>query len=150
MLAGHFLKRLNPNGSTSTPLREDVVAELVRRPWPGNVRELRNAIERAAIVARGQAIRPEHLPPPSILPDAGPGSLGDELPDAIGQRIGQWTDRAIEQGDGPLYDRLLDLVEPPFLAAVLARLRGHRAQAADRMGIHRSTLRQKLRKYGLE
>ena len=33
-------------------------------PWLGNVRELRDAIERAAIIARGREVRPEHLPYP--------------------------------------------------------------------------------------
>jgi DNA-binding NtrC family response regulator len=35
---------------------------LTRYPWPGNVRELRNAVERAALLARGELILPEHFP----------------------------------------------------------------------------------------
>ena len=35
---------------------------LTRYPWPGNVRELRNAMERAALLSRGELILPEHLP----------------------------------------------------------------------------------------
>ena len=34
---------------------------LLRHDWPGNVRELRNALERAAILADGGPIRPDHL-----------------------------------------------------------------------------------------
>ena len=39
-----------------------VAAGLVRYRWPGNVRELRNAMERAALLSRGEIVLPEHLP----------------------------------------------------------------------------------------
>ena len=39
-----------------------VVAGLTRYRWPGNVRELRNAMERAALLSRGEIVLPEHLP----------------------------------------------------------------------------------------
>jgi two-component system response regulator AtoC len=35
---------------------------LLRYSWPGNVRELRNALERAALLSRGELVLPEHLP----------------------------------------------------------------------------------------
>jgi len=64
-LAAHFLAR---RGGAAAPA-VDVLEALRARPWPGNVRELRNAIEHAAILARGGPIRPEHLPPaPSPAP----------------------------------------------------------------------------------
>jgi two-component system nitrogen regulation response regulator GlnG len=49
-----------------------------------------------------------------------------------------------------LYDRFLALVEPPLLESLLRRGQGNRAWAAQQLGIHRATLRQKLRKYGVE
>ena len=49
-----------------------------------------------------------------------------------------------------LYDRVLGLVEPPLLESVLRQNQGNRALAARQIGIHRATLRQKLRKYGVE
>ena len=51
------------------PLAGEVLDELGGRPWVGNVRELRCLIEHAAIVARGQPIRPEHLPSAPERPD---------------------------------------------------------------------------------
>jgi DNA-binding NtrC family response regulator len=39
-----------------------VAAALGRYRWPGNVRELRNAMERAALLSRGEIVLPEHLP----------------------------------------------------------------------------------------
>ena len=58
-LATHFIgmfSRLQPRFSTA------VVNALTRYRWPGNVRELRNAMERAALLSRGEIVLAEHLP----------------------------------------------------------------------------------------
>jgi two-component system nitrogen regulation response regulator GlnG len=154
-LTRHFLRRVDPGGEAAGALGDDVIAVLMQRPWPGNVRELRNAIERAAILARGQPIRPEHLTSPSSKAVPVPGAPPDLSRGSIQEQIAAWTEgalRAAAEGrdDAPLYERLLELVEPPFLRAVLGRSKGHRAGAAQQIGIHRATLRQKLRKYGLD
>ena len=132
-------------------LSQGVLAELHSRAWPGNARELRNAIEHAAIVARGRPIRPEHLP------QASTGTPAVGTPDARGfeDEVIRWAGReSLDGGAGPgeprLYERFLEIVEPPFLRTVLERCRGNRATASQALGIHRATLRQKLRKYGIE
>ena len=50
----------------------------------------------------------------------------------------------------PLYEQFLQLAEPPILRAILEECGHNRAAAAQILGIHRATLRQKLRKYGIE
>ncbi|MEY4941531.1 MAG: hypothetical protein RIQ93_3266 [Verrucomicrobiota bacterium] len=58
-LATHFIEmfsRQKPRFSAT------VTASLMRYRWPGNVRELRNAMERAALLSRGEIVLPEHLP----------------------------------------------------------------------------------------
>src|SRR5205823_6591289 len=55
-LAEHFLRRFEPN---ALPLPAETVRFLQSLPWFGNVRELRNALEHAAIVARGGPLLPE-------------------------------------------------------------------------------------------
>jgi two-component system nitrogen regulation response regulator GlnG len=153
-LASHFLNLLNlpPGGQVS--LRDDVVSDLMSRPWQGNVRELRNAIERAAIVARGREIHPEHLPTPAG-PQPRSASLGTDR-EEIQNLIARWIESGLRQpdqaatADSTLYDHFLTLVEPPLLQSLLRRNQGNRASAALQIGIHRATLRQKLRKYGIE
>lgn len=150
-LARNFLRLADPRHGENPVLRDDLIRELVSRPWRGNVRELRNAIERAAIVARGGPLLPEHLPP-AIEPatDAAAATT-----DGLDRMIARWTEEALaspepnDEADS-LYDRFLARVEPPMLRNVLDRESGNKALAAGRIGIHRSTLRQKLRKYGLE
>ena len=60
-LVAHFLSR-KMLGKLTTPISDDAMALLHRYPFPGNMRELKNIVERAALLARGGAILPEHLP----------------------------------------------------------------------------------------
>ena len=142
-LAAHFLRRGDSHGAELTA---DVLDELRRRPWIGNVRELRNVIEHAAVVSRGQPIRLEHLPPPAPAWHAPVEDLAARIEDWARQNAAS-SGQDAEHG---LYEQFLQLVEPPLLQALLAECGGNRAAAAARLGIHRATLRQKLRKYGID
>ncbi len=57
-LAESFLKRFGHAGGVA----EGVMTKLMEYSWPGNVRELENCLERAAIIAAGQALQVENLP----------------------------------------------------------------------------------------
>jgi two-component system nitrogen regulation response regulator GlnG len=146
-LAEHFLRQARLSRGDQ-PLDPEVVRALQARSWTGNVRELRNAIEYAAIVARGQPIRPEHLPAPARAPS------GDELAraDDLGAQLAAWSHREAgrlrELPDAPaLYECFLERTEPHVLRAVLSACGNNRAQAARVLGIHRATLREKLKRY---
>ena len=150
-LAEHFLRQSRLPDVADSHLSGEVLDELRSRHWAGNIRELRNAIEHAAIVARGQAIRPEHLPAPSA---SGVGSAASAASD-IGPQLAEWARRGAEQNHGQtggaaLYERFLDLTEPHVLRAVLGACLNNRARAAEVLGIHRATLRQKLTRYGID
>ncbi|HVJ67494.1 MAG TPA: sigma-54 dependent transcriptional regulator, partial [Caulifigura sp.] len=135
----------------SCVIGDDAMTQLMKRPWHGNVREFRNAIEHAAVLARGGVILPEHLPPPSEARD--PYRDGGQL----SRCIVDWTDdefpENIDASDAELadlYSRFLSTVEKPLLEATLERCNGNQTTAATILGIHRSTLRQKLREAGLK
>ncbi len=57
--------------SRSRAVDQEAMYMLERYPWPGNIRELRNVIERATILADGEFIEPEHLPPTLVTPRRG-------------------------------------------------------------------------------
>ncbi|MDE2407455.1 MAG: sigma-54-dependent Fis family transcriptional regulator [Xanthomonadaceae bacterium] len=103
-LARHFL----PAGK---PLGEDATRALLRHPWPGNVRELRNVMQRAVLLARGDAISAADLALPMVA-DTAP-SAGDE-PDratieaALARNGGVLAQAAVELGMSrqALYRRL--------------------------------------------
>jgi two-component system nitrogen regulation response regulator GlnG len=149
-LAAHFLRQVRLPDVADGGLTSTFIDALRARPWIGNVRELRNAVEHAAIVARGRTLGPEHLPPVGGSVDSSPPSTGTDF----GAWLADWARRQIinppaSSDDSSLYERFLELAEPPVLEAVLEHCRHNRAAAAEVLGIHRATLRQKLRKYGM-
>jgi two-component system nitrogen regulation response regulator GlnG len=139
-----------PPATPQVAITAEALAELERRPWRGNVRELRNAIEHALIVARGRAIMPEHLPPPVTV--GGVNGSTDDAESAVTAAVRAWIEQQIDNEDvaGRLYDRLLEVVEPPLLDVALQHHRGQCAAAARQLGIHRTTLRKKLTEHDID
>jgi DNA-binding NtrC family response regulator len=93
--------------------------------WPGNIRELRNVMERAALLCEGDAVGVEHLPE------------------------GLTRKHEAREFDGT-ENLSMDFVESDHIRKVLKLCEGSRSQAARLLGIHRSTLLQKIAKYGLD
>ncbi len=126
LLAEHFLGQAAQRQGRPVRLSPEALERLLRYPWPGNVRELENAMEHAAILARGELVTPEELPAP-IAAGLARGTAQD-LPNA---------------------ERLAG-VEKAHILQVLDRAGGHSGRAAEALGISRSTLWRKLREYGIE
>jgi len=145
LLAERFLAGSLTAGATAR-LTQGAIDELCRRAWPGNVRELRNTVEHAVIVARGGAIGPEHFPAPVSLAE------GDSEASTIPGLIRRWAEQQYRdsQEAEDLYERLLDLVEPPLLEVALRTHHGQRMSAARSLGLHRATLRKKLQQFGVQ
>lgn len=95
--------------------------------WPGNVRELQNVVSHAALMAQGEQIEPQDLPPELW-------SVGD---------WGQALDRIIPS-DAPL-EATLRAIEVRIIDRALARTNGVQARAADLLKISRSLLQYKLK-----
>jgi DNA-binding NtrC family response regulator len=150
LLAAHFLKRVS-GGTLAKRLSTAAIAELVSRPWQGNVRELRNAVERAAVVARGDEVEPEHFPSPSAILATSAPSIDAQIRRLTADWVSeQWRLKSSAEGPLELYERFLRVTEPPLLKSILAQCGENRAAAARILGIHRATLRQKLRDHGLD
>ncbi|MEX0819764.1 MAG: sigma-54 dependent transcriptional regulator, partial [Pirellulaceae bacterium] len=118
---------------------------LQKRPWQGNVRELRNAVEHAAVIARGRKLSIRDFPEPQR--DLRPTAAASDS-ERLSQAIEHWTNAELQAGDesaSDLHRLFLQAVEPVFLRAVLRYTDGNRAAAAKRLGIDRGTLRERLR-----
>ena len=124
-LAEHFLARAG-GGKRLAP---DAAARLIRHTWPGNVRELKNAMERAAVLARGAAIAAADL------------DFIAETP-AAAAVAADWPDEDLPSA--------LARLEEMLIRRALARSAGNRAEAARRLGIHRQLLYAKMKRYGLD
>jgi two-component system, NtrC family, nitrogen regulation response regulator GlnG len=126
-------------------LDDSLLATLQTRPWYGNVRELRNAIGHAAVVARGRPLSIDDFP--AAKPGRDPAGSR-----SLEQIITDWTARAITENENleTLYSDLLAAIEPSLFQVVLKHTGGNRAKAAEMLGIHRGTLRDRLRAYGID
>ena len=136
LLVAHFLET---EFRYPGELSRAALDRLVQYSWPGNVRELRNAVEAAVVTARGRMIESEHLPP-FVTED--PRTAVDE----VGRLVARLADAAPE---GRRYEVVHDAFERAVVAHVLGLVGGNQVQAARRLGIHRTTLRKLIERYGL-
>jgi transcriptional regulator with GAF, ATPase, and Fis domain len=132
-LAAAFLEEIGPAvGRPAAGISRQAHEALHSHRWPGNVRELRNVLERASILCDGGLITVEHLPAGLGPGQREGGAAGGRI--AAGQRL----------------DGTLQTVERDLIANALQEARNNRSQAARLLGISRSQLYYKLRKYGIE
>jgi DNA-binding NtrC family response regulator len=148
-LAEHFLsKYARRNARAATTLSAEAIAKLEEYAWPGNVRELENAIERAAILSRGDVIHPEHLA------SSEPSHADGAAPLAEGGAPVLHYDVAPDKGAGaPVridLDTQLDEIERRELLAALKRCSGNKAEVARSLGVRRTTLYYRLKRLGIE
>ncbi len=145
LLAQHFLSRVR--NAEKYVLSPRTLEELRSRRWFGNVRELRNAIEHAAIVSRSNRIEPDSLPPEMALQGTSGSNPGSQLTHVVEQWLHGLGETAVDEG---LLNLFLQEVEPVLFRFALTRSGGNRQEAAKLLGMHRQTLREKLRKYGID
>ena len=114
---------------------------LVCHEWPGNVRELENAIERAVVLTRGDILTPDDFP----LEITGREPSGEGNGNGNGFQLDFHPDgRTVV----PL-KQALEGPEKEIIAATLASVNWNRQRAAHLLDINRTTLFNKMRKYGL-
>ncbi|MGA3115457.1 MAG: sigma 54-interacting transcriptional regulator [Syntrophobacteraceae bacterium] len=128
-LANHALKNLSNRYNIHKILTPSAVLALTDYDWPGNVRELHNVMERLVILCGDTRITSEH-----VLDELGMALPSDEkVPFVL-------------QGD---YKCAVDCFEKKILAQVMEQYNGNLYQASAALGMHRTTLLRKLRKYKL-
>jgi transcriptional regulator with GAF, ATPase, and Fis domain len=137
-LSEAFMKEIGRSiGRPPAGISRDAREQLMNYHWPGNVRELRNILERAAILCEGGLITTGHLtlsPPPSK-----PQPLAAApLPVAIVE-----LPAAPPAGD-------LQSVERAMIEQALKDARFNKSKAAKQLGLTRTQLYVRLRRYGLE
>ncbi|HAH43404.1 MAG TPA: sigma-54-dependent Fis family transcriptional regulator, partial [Planctomycetaceae bacterium] len=153
VLAEFFLERfVDRQTGMQHRLTSETVAELERRPWYGNVRELRNAIEHAALRARGGTILPDDLPAAVSQSFLGMGETSPGSEAEIGVLLKAWAEAQLRDPEqaANIYEQLLALIEPPVMEVALEKFHGQCAPAARCLGLHRTTLSKKLKQYGIE
>ena len=126
LLVHTFLEEFSrENNKNIEAIDKSAMQALHNYTWPGNIRELRNCIESAVVMAKGEKITLDDLPPHI--------AAGDEN-DYVKIEVGT-----------PLED-----AEKEVIQATLNRENGNKTRAAEILGIGRKTLHRKINEYGLE
>ncbi|MCX7804587.1 MAG: sigma-54 dependent transcriptional regulator [Planctomycetota bacterium] len=137
-------------GAGEIGIGEAAMKVLMEYDWPGNVRELRNAVEHAAVLARGRTILPEHLPPHILASMRGGAPRpGVSFEDAVLERTARAIREAEAAGEGRIYGEMLAEFERAMIGRVLREVGGNQVRASRLLGMHRTTLRKKIEEYGL-
>ncbi len=128
LLANYFLARHSVRlGKPVKGITTRALATLMRHDWPGNARELENAIQSMIVLTETDMLDTDVLPPGMAQEGTGPG-------------------RAVEL----IEPQSLEEIEAYFIAKTLRETQGNRASAAEILGIDKSTLWRKIKRYGLE
>lgn len=168
LLARHFLELFcRKKGRPMLGLAEATQRILLAYAWPGNVRELENFMERLSILVDGASVEPQDLPA-KILDKVGDVSLLPELDVTPAEKSSQdsvshsifvpehapmatpeffaWPNLAVLEAQGMNLKEFLDNVENRLVDEALEKADGVKNQAAELLGIKRTTLIEKLKK----
>jgi len=130
-LANHFLRRFNSEtGKKIQGFSEAALQVLQQYRWPGNVRELKNVIERAVVLARTNELDVGDIALSSLATASESGEIA--LPGDV------YTPMSLEE------------VEKQHIKATLAANDWNKSRSAGILGIERSTLDRKIRRYKIE
>jgi len=123
LLAGHFLRQFAKKyNKQGLSISDPAMNQLKKHGWPGNIRELQHVIEKAVILSDSEVISPLDI------------SLSDRIPS-----------RDFTMDNYDLREHEKNLIEQ-----VLSKCRGNIRQSALKLGIDRTTLYSKIRKYGIQ
>jgi len=122
LLVDHFIAKLCASMNRQEPpqVAPEAMDLLIRNNWPGNVRELENAVERALVIGRGKELRPADF------------------------------SFQLQAAGAPANGRSLEDVERAHIEYVWSQSGGNHSAAARTLGIDRTTLYKKLKRYGME
>ena len=109
--------------------------------WPGNVRELENLCWRLSVLAPGETITRDDLDHALTAPAA---TSGGSSADDWERLLGAWIQDKLAAGENDLHGQARTRLDRVVLDAALAHTKGHRSDAAQRLGLGRNTVTRKL------
>jgi len=127
-LVDHFIRKFNAKtGKKIISVSPNVMSTLMSYDFPGNIRELENIIEHGFVLCRGSIIKREHLPPELIRIEKDSEVNKDILSTPV-------TESIDEQNQ---------------IISTLRNCSGEISKAAEELGIHRTTLWRKIKRYNI-
>ena len=151
LLVAELIRRIEAGRRGSVRLTAEALLVLQHYRWPGNVRELANLVERLTILHPYGVVGIAELPDRYLPPDYDPAQVDESPVSGLAASI-----KPLGFGQAmPLPEAGLDLkehlaqLERDLIQQALDEAEGVVAHAAKRLGLQRTTLVEKLRKYGL-
>ena len=157
LLIDELLTRLEHTSSSSVRFTREAVVALSQYDWPGNVRELANQIERMAIKYPNGLVHPNNLPDrikSQISEDFVPGLEINDASTVMNQvdrrcRCAS-TSHLRVQAEGIDLKSYISDIEVSLIQDALDKSGGVIAHAAQLLGLRRTTLAEKMRKYQID
>ena len=142
-LVTYFLSQNSLSSKPPKTIQADALDQLQAYDWPGNVRELENAVQRASVMAKGECIVLDNLPPDifSQPSSSKPDADGDDLA-GLAAKLFRWA-----RSDPEL--KVIAAVERELVINALKETGGNQVQAAKLLGITRATLRKRIEKFSI-
>jgi DNA-binding NtrC family response regulator len=147
LLVSYYLDRFNRDfGKHVRSASPETIGLLQSHRWPGNVRELRNAIKYAMVLATGELLTPDCLP--ENLRDLASTGGATQPIDSTTVDFGRLVNDMLRSGQPDIYREVCAAMDRFVLTSVLRHVGGNQVQAAELLGISRTTLRAKLQSLG--
>lgn len=144
LLAHHFLQKAAKElGVETKSLSKQAANVLTQLPWPGNVRQLENMCRWLTVMASGQEVLVDDLPPEineSPVPTGSASTAGDWQ-----DMLAIWADKQLQSGRNNIQEEAIGHFERILLERALHHTHGHKQDAAKRLGWGRNTLTRKLK-----
>lgn len=144
LLANHFLQKAAKELDVETKsLSQETQKVLSTLSWPGNVRQLENVCRWLTVMASGQEVLPNDLPPEiseDVITKTESALAGDWQ-----SMLANWADKQLQAGKQNILEEAISSFEKILLERALHYTHGHKQDAAKRLGWGRNTLTRKLK-----
>ena len=144
LLIEELVTRLITSKQDTITFSKKAMNALCQYAWPGNVRELANFIERLAILYPGQQIAFDNLPDKLTKSLKETALESVTLTASLETLMFQWSEQGID------LKNQIQKIEMRYICHALEQAKGIVTHAAQLLKLHRSTLVEKMRKYGLQ
>ncbi|MCU8032276.1 nitrogen regulation protein NR(I) [Shewanella oncorhynchi] len=149
-LATHFLASAAKEIGVETKIMtKETAIKLSQLPWPGNVRQLENTCRWLTVMASGQEILPQDLPP-ELLKDPVSVTHTAKGSQDWQSALTEWIDQKLSEGNSDLLTEVQPAFERILLETALRHTQGHKQEAAKRLGWGRNTLTRKLKELSMD
>jgi nitrogen regulation protein NR(I) len=148
-LVTYFLKRFNRElRKRVSGISQGAMKKILAYGWPGNVRQLENVLNRAMVLCQGEWVLEEQLLLEKAWEKAGAEDPLDKRP--LENLLNILFEELSKNPASPQDPDMLSTIEKGLILRALQRMKGNQVQAAQLLGMNRSTLRGKMDKYHIK